>query len=187
MRVNGRSVLRWVKAGLLPAYRTGGGRWRIRRPDLVRFMRDRAMDVPPTLVGGGPARVLIVDDDENHVSAVRAHILDVVPDAEVEVAYEGFSAGLLAAQSRPHLVLLDLVMPGLDGAEVCRRIRRTPALDATTVVVISGVLDDAKRDQLAALGASLCLTKPVEPSALDDLLQRFLPNSEGPDARPDPS
>ncbi len=69
MGVHARSVLRWAKAGLLPAWQTGGGRWRIRPAELRRFMAERGMR-PPAQLAPEPGRIAVVDDDRAYVAAV---------------------------------------------------------------------------------------------------------------------
>ncbi len=169
--VDRRSMHRWVQDGRLVSYRTGGGNYRIRRDDLVAFMEDRGMPLPDDL--RATPRVAIVDDDEAHCRALARRVRRQLPGAEVEVAHDGFSGGMLVADWKPDLLLLDVVMPGLDGFEVCRRIRGKPALDGVAVVVVSGSLDDAVEQRLLGLGADHCLRKPVEPArlarVLDDL------------------
>ena len=143
------------------------------------------MGVPAELVGPQP-RLLVVDDDPEHVAAVRSYVAVARPDIEVEVAFDGFSGGLLVAQHWPQLILLDMAMPGLSGEDVCARIRASRELDASAVVVVSGVLGPSLIARLRALGADACLPKPLEPPQLDALLERFLPAPETPSAHPDP-
>lgn len=176
MGVHARSVLRWIKAGRLSAWQTGGGRSRIRRSDLARFMRSRGMDIPDDLAPSAP-RIAIIDDDPAHVDALRELLEDLRPEAEIRGAPDGFSAGFLLASFRPHLVFLDIVMPGLDGFGVCQEIREQPATAGTVVVVISGVLTPAARQQLGELGADLCLSKPLDPALIRSVLREYLPAS----------
>lgn len=176
MAVHSRSVLRWVKAGLLPAYQTGGGRWRIHRSSLAHFMAERGMAVP-TVLTAGPARIALVDDDERFVAALVETLAELAPGADVRVAHDGFAAGLLLATFRPDLLLLDLVMPGLDGFEVLRRLRTHPDLDQTAVVVISGALNPDARKRFEDLGADRCLAKPINADELDRALTECLGGS----------
>lgn len=173
-----RSVLRWVKAGRIRGYQTGGGRWRIRPDDLRAFMRDRGMRVP-SLLDPGPRRVVIVDDEPHHARAL-AEVVDVlVPGPlEVRVAYDGFTGGLLVASFRPHVLFLDVRMPGVDGFAVCREIRSNPDLDSVAIVIVSGALDDDTRDRLRALGVNRCIDKPVDPELVGRALDDFLVSSK---------
>ena len=173
-----RTVLRWVDAGVLPGYQTGGGRRRVKQADLVAFMRGRGMEIPAELAPRR-TRVAIVDDDRLHVQLLSRMLTDQHPALEVESAADGFAAGALVFSFKPHLIFLDLVMPGMDGFEVCRRIRAEPAFDDVGIVIVTGHLTDAWRQRLAELGADACLVKPLRIKDLDPLLDRFVPEGMG--------
>ncbi len=175
--VDRRTILRWIDGGLIESFQTGGGRNRIRRTDLIRFMRDRGMPVPHEL-DQGPRRVLIVDDDPNHIAAMLRLVKQAFPTAEIRQALDGFSAGLVVQSFMPHVMLLDVVMPGMDGLEVCRRIRSEPELDAVRIVVVTGILDDALEERFLKLGADRCFAKPVDPLALQATLRTFLERAD---------
>lgn len=182
--VDRRTVLRWVDGGLLPSFQTGGGRNRIRTADLVAFMKDRGMPIPPDLEApaprpdSGPRRVLVVDDDPNHVAAMRRLIAFRHPETEVQAATDGFTAGLVVKAFRPHLLFLDIVMPGLDGVEVCRRIRGESDLADVRIAIVSGALTPALEASLRGMGADHFMRKPVDPVALESLLALYLEGAE---------
>ncbi|MCO4770177.1 MAG: response regulator [Deltaproteobacteria bacterium] len=171
--VDRRSMLRWVKAGVLPSYQTGGGRWRIQPDDLVAFMRDRGMAVPAELAPSWPT-VVIVDDDEGFVNALRRVVSARRPDARVLTAMDGFTGGMLVAAERPDLLLLDVQMEGLDGVEVCRRIRADASLGSISIVILSGHLNEELEAELRGLGVLHCLRKPVPPAQIHGLLDKHL-------------
>lgn len=169
-----RTVLRWVDAGVLPGYQTGGGRRRVRRDDLVGFMRGRGMEIPASLRARRD-RVAIIDDDRLNVKTLKRMIGSAYPGMRIEAAHDGFGAGALLFTFRPHLVLLDLVMPGMDGFEVCRRIRAEPDFTDVGVVVVTAHDPEPFRQRLAELGATDVLRKPFRLSQLEPHLQRFVP------------
>ena len=172
--VTPRTVLRWVDAGVLPGYLTGGGRRRIQKGDLIQFMRGRGMALPDEL---RPVRnrVAIVDDDPLHMQTMQRVLRAMAPHLEIRTATDGFSAGALLYSFQPHLVFLDLVMPGLDGFEVCRRIRAEPKLQSCGVVIVTGHSSGPLRRRLTELGADECLIKPFRRAELQPLLARFVP------------
>ena len=180
-------MLRWTKLGILPSFRTGGGRNRIRAPDLVRFMRERRMEVPEALLllvtEPERPRIAIIDDDAQLVNVLRQAIERLRPDAQVGSATDGFSGGLLVSEMRPHVLLLDVVMPGVDGVEVCRQIRGRGELDDVSILIVSGNLNRDVEAQLQALGAAACLPKPLSLTTLRDLLDRYLPAAAAPSRR----
>lgn len=172
--VSPRTVLRWVDAGVLPGFQTGGGRRRVQRSDLIHFMRGRGMVLPADLAPDR-RRVAIIDDDLLHVQTLRRSLQSMAPGLEIRTATDGFSAGALVFSFVPHLVFLDLVMPGMDGFEVCRRIRSEPALESTGVVVVTGHVTAPVEARLLELGADLVVAKPFRRVALEPILERFVP------------
>jgi excisionase family DNA binding protein len=161
------SIINWVNAGRLPAFRTPGGHRRIRREDLARFMRENGIPLPEELRdGSGRSRVLVVDD-EAAIRDVIAESLSHRPTPyEVMVAADGFEAGRLVATFRPDVVLLDLRMPGLDGFQVCRTIKGDSETASTIVIAMTGYHTQETEARIVECGAVRCLSKPIEPSAV---------------------
>lgn len=118
---------------------------------------------------GKPRLVLVVDDDEMIRRLVRA-VLEA-DEFEVAEARDGQTALKLASETRPAVVVLDVMMPGLDGVEVCRRLDH----DQVKVVVLTA-RDDPKLEAEAKLaGADAFLTKPFSPIELLDLVAELMP------------
>ena len=84
----------------------------------------------------------------------------------------------MALSHQPHVMVLDLVMPGVDGFEVFHWVKAEPRLAGMAVVVLNGHLDAAKRERLFALGAKACLDKPVSPELLYTTILPFLPQGQ---------
>lgn len=122
----------------------------------------------------GRVRVLIVDDDGPTRELVRA----LLEDEEMDLfeAGTGEDALELASRHRPHVVLLDIMMPGMDGYEVCRRMRSTPALSSSSIFMLTAKrLPDDRRLGLEA-GADDYLTKPFSPLQLMDTIRSAASN-----------
>ncbi|MBI4511313.1 MAG: response regulator [Deltaproteobacteria bacterium] len=115
-------------------------------------------------------RVLVVDDNENNRDLVKQELEDAGFD--VTPASNGMTA--LSLAGRADLVLLDIMMPGMDGREVCRRLRAGVATSHLPVVMLSAL--DQIKDKLEALdmGASDYVTKPYDPEQLVAKLRRLL-------------
>ena len=161
------SIINWVNAGRLPAFRTPGGHRRIRREDLVKFMRDNGMPIPEELrEGSGRPRVLVVDDEASIREVLSEHLSGRSQPYEVMTAADGFEAGRLVATFRPDVVLLDLRMPGMDGFQVCRTIKADPETSSTVVIAMTGYYTPETEARILECGAMRCLAKPIEPSAL---------------------
>jgi DNA-binding response OmpR family regulator len=103
-------------------------------------------------------RVLVVDDEPNIVRSLR--FLMEREGLEIEVASTGQAAVAALDRAPADLVLLDVMMPELDGFEVCQRIRARPAWRATKIVMLTAKGRDVERDKGLALGADAYVTKP---------------------------
>ena len=113
-------------------------------------------------------RILVVDDD--HDSAESLAMLFQMMGHEVRAAHNGLAAVDLAEAFRPDLIVLDIGMPGLDGYEVCRRIRQHSWGRAAVIAALTGWSRDEDRDRSERAGFDHLLVKPVEPKALEDLI-----------------
>ena len=167
LQVNPSSVNKWVNEGRIPAFRTPGGHRRIKVADLLVFLNEHKMPVPAALEAVAKKRVLFVDDNAKHLDALKRLLKKHA--GRIEAAYEtnGIDALLLMGTFKPHVVVLDIYMPGFDGIEVCRRIKQSPEFKAIDVIVCSGNLSADVEKKAIAAGARACLEKPLE---LDVLL-----------------
>jgi excisionase family DNA binding protein len=174
------SIINWVNAGRLPAFRTPGGHRRIRREDLLRFMRDNGIPLPPELRdGSGRRRVLVVDDEANIRDVLSEHLSGRQEAYEVLTASDGFEAGRLVVTFRPDVVLLDLRMPGLDGFQVCRTIKADPGTASTVVIAMTGYHTPETEARILECGALRCVAKPIEPSVLGGMIDGVFDSGTG--------
>jgi excisionase family DNA binding protein len=169
------SIINWVNANRLPAFRTPGGHRRIRREDLARFMRENGIPLPEELRdGSGRPRVLVVDDEAPIREVIAESLARRTNPYEVTTAADGFEAGRLVATFRPDIVLLDLRMPGLDGFQVCRTIKGDSETASTVVIAMTGYHTVETEARILECGAVRCLSKPIEPSAVGAVLDSVL-------------
>ena len=114
--------------------------------------------------------ILIADDDEG----IRALIETTLesPDCRILLAEDGETALELAHRELPDLIILDWMMPKLNGAELAERLRADPLTAHIPLVLLTGVQDEAHRRHRAALGALTCLVKPFSPLELLELVRR---------------
>ncbi len=111
-------------------------------------------------------RILIIDDDDDLLKYLTKVLSRVDTPVNTMVANNGFEAGRLVQSFHPHVVLLDLLMPGMDGFAVCRTIKQTPASKATRVVAMTGFYDDDNVSRILDAGAETCLCKPFKTETL---------------------
>ncbi len=149
------TVKNWIEAGQLEAFRTPGRHFRVRASELRRFQGAFGFWADTDEV----PRILVVDDQPDFVDLALDALEDLLPGARVEGACGGYEALLRIGSFQPHLLVLDLRMPGLDGFEVCRRVKEAPATKATKIVAMTG-FDDDQAEQLAlTCGADAFITK----------------------------
>jgi excisionase family DNA binding protein len=162
LQVNPSSVKKWVDDGLLAAFRTPGGHRRIRVADLVDFLGAHKMPIPRDLLASARRRVLVVDDDLVVLKAIARGLKRFSDRIDVATSANGIDALVLVGSFQPHVVLLDIFMPGIDGLEVCRRLKKNPETRGVGVIVVSNHLTSALRKKALEAGALQCLEKPVD-------------------------
>lgn len=178
-KVSQQTIIRCFDAGRLGGFRVPGSKFRrIPRADLIKFMKGN--DIPLENLAAyegssvahiadgddhGPRRVLIVDDD--------AQILDLFKDLfagdarfTIKLASTGYDAGMLTESFRPHLIILDFMLPDVNGDVVCQRLRAADHLKNTKVLFVSGVVSQNEIERLTSAGASGFIAKPFDVNAL---------------------
>ncbi|MFH1829582.1 MAG: response regulator [Pseudomonadota bacterium] len=177
-RVSYNTIKNWIKKDLLSAYRTAGGHLRIKADDLRVFCREHGipMDEKATPVR---RKVLIVDDEEAIRIAIHDALSNYPEKLDIYTASDGFEAGTQMESVRPDIVILDLVMPGMDGFKVCQNIRRSEALSHVKIMVLTGFGSDRNMERAQDLGADVCLTKPIDRNSLFQAVEKLLKPRRG--------
>jgi excisionase family DNA binding protein len=160
------TIRKWSDQGLMPAFYTPGGHRRFRRRDLDDFLARSGRAGSP-----GPL-VLIVDDDAGLRKYVRASL-----EAEGYTVREAGSAeeGLAALDEEPpDLILLDVMMPKVDGWEMLRRVQERHDVGAIPVIMFSGRVDE-DAEEAASRGAQAFIGKPFDPESLVESTKQLLP------------
>jgi len=175
------AVVKWIKAGKLKAYRTPGSHYRILPKDFLEFLEKYQMPVPPDFHDKErKKRVLIVDDDPAVVGAISTALEQDEYDYEIASASDGYEAGIQVATFHPDLVILDIMMPELDGFEVCRKIKSDPKTQHIKILVLTGYPDEANIKRMLAYGADKCMAKPLNISELRESVAELLGLAEAP-------
>jgi len=173
--VSPKTIINWIESGHIPAYKTVGGHRRIKQTDLIAFMNKQGIPVPE---GGEPVdvrkRILVVDDDPIIVETIVQSLEEDEHDYEVVSASDGFEAGLQVNHFRPHLMILDIMMPDIKGYEVCRKIKNDERTKDTQIIVLSAYLDDEKFKKMKEYGADVCFSKPLPLPQLKKEVARLL-------------
>lgn len=167
------TAIRWIDSGELPAYRTPGGRRRVTAEDLRDFFARHKIPVEGELAR--PRPLVLVVDDEALVLRSASRELTKVDRYDIVTTTSGYEALLLVGERAPQLVVLDIVMPGIDGYEVLASIKRNPATKNTQVLAVTGNLTEAVKQRVMALGAVDCLAKSEAFGNLPKIVEQIVP------------
>lgn len=162
--VSPSTVLVWIDQGKLHAHRTPGKHRRVSREVLVAFMREHGMPIPRELT----SRLLVIDDDPAFLRTVQRVLKRRAPQLIVETANGAIDGLLKVGTWRPDAVLLDAYMPGMDGVEVCKRLRASPETANILVVALTGRPSPELAAAFRKAQAVACLVKPLD---LEELLK----------------
>ena len=171
-RISQQTIIRCFDAGRLEGFRVPGSRFRrIPRQSLVKFMKENK--IPLDAIESGKRKVLIVDDD--------AEIIELIVDVlsrdgrfETKTASSGYEAGMATQQFRPELILLDYMLPDVNGNVVCQTIRKNPEFENIRIIIVSGVVKQEEIAQLLKSGAQDFIRKPFDVAELMDKITSVL-------------
>ncbi len=176
--VSRTTVYRWIIGGHLKAYSLPSGHFRVKPDDLAEFCR--AFSMPNVMeVGtrrkavGDKLNVLIADDHPDVVLLLRKITERYLPDAAIHEAINGVDTVIAVGTIQPQLMLLDIMMPGMDGFAVLQELLRRPELAHSKVLVVSAYEPFDRVEELARLNPQIvaCVRKPVSVEALGRSLQ----------------
>jgi excisionase family DNA binding protein len=167
-KLSQQTVIRCFDSGRLRGYRVPGSRFRrIPRDALIQFMKEH--NIPLDQLEMGKTRVLVVDDDPAIVEML-VELLERDGRFEVQTAATGFDAGLKTREFRPDAIVLDFMLPDINGNAVCRSIRSDESLRDVKIIIVSGVIDREHVDRLLADGADDFIQKPF---SIEQLVMRI--------------
>jgi len=163
--VTHHSIKNWIKQGLIKASRTPGGHYRILEEDLDAFRED--YDMFPREKGSTKKRVMVVDDDPDALALMENILTDDGFDLiKVSNATE---VGLKAAQLSPDLILLDFLMPEINGFEVCKALRDNELTRSTPIMAVTCLTKESDIERIFECGADEYLPKPFR---VEQLLEK---------------
>ncbi len=168
-KLSQQTIIRCFDSGQLSGFRVPGSKFRrIPRAALIEFMKSNG--IPLDGLDDDRIRVLVVDDDPDIVE-LFTDVLDADPRFEVTAATTGYDAGVQTQQFRPDVIVLDFMLPDINGNVVCRTIRENPDLNKIKILIISGMVNPAEVDQLMQAGADDFIKKPFN---IEKVLERIL-------------
>ena len=167
-KVSQQTIIRCFDNGQLKGFRVPGSRFRrIPREQLYKFMKDNG--IPTDALESGKRKVLLVDDDVELVE-LMTKVLEEDGRFEVRIANNGFDAGMMVKEYRPDMIVLDVMLPDINGKEVCHRVRADTSLEDVRILCISGMIEEDKIQELRLSGADDFLHKPFD---IEELIDRM--------------
>jgi excisionase family DNA binding protein len=161
-KVSSKTIINWIDAGYIKAYKTVGGHRRIKKEDLDQFLKEKGMPLPEEAkTTEERKKILVVDDDKIIVETIVQALEEDEFGYEMISASDGFEAGLQVNHFKPDLLILDIMMPDINGYEVCQKIKSSPETKDTKIIVLSAYLDDDAFNQMKEYGADACFSKPL--------------------------
>lgn len=166
-KVSQQTIIRCFDSGRLKGFRVPGSRFRrIPREALIAFMKDNG--IPTDNMDSGKRKVLVVDDDPEIVE-LFVDVLERDGRFEVKTASTGYDAGMITQEFLPELIILDYMLPDVNGNVVCRTLRQRPEFEHTKIIIVSGVVNQDEINDLLKSGADDFVKKPFN---IEKLIQR---------------
>lgn len=167
-KVSQQTIIRCFDAGKLQGFRVPGSRFRrIPRESLIKFMKEN--DIPLDLLDSGRRKVLVVDDDPEIVE-LMVDVLERDGRFDVRTAGSGYDAGVMTQEFQPDIIILDYMLPDVNGNVVCKTIRQNPAFEHMKIIIVSGVVNPDEVSLLIDAGANEFLQKPF---SIDELVGKM--------------
>lgn len=171
-KISQQTVIRCFDDGRLKGFRVPGSKFRrVPRAELIAFMKSN--QIPIESLDTGKRRVLIIDDDRE-ISELLVDILGRDNRFEVKAVSNGFDAGAMSKEFKPDILLLDYMLPDINGTVVCERVRNDPYLAHTKIIIISGAASAAEIEKFKQAGADDFIKKPFDLNKLVDRMVELL-------------
>ncbi len=170
--ISQQTIIRCFDSGRLEGFRIPGSRFRrIPRDNLVKFMKENGIPLDNlNAEKNGKIKVLIVDDDVEIVELL-VDVLSRDGRFEIQTAGSGYEAGLKTEQFHPDVIILDYMLPDVNGNVVCRTIKSNPNFENIQIIIVSGVANPEEVQDLLNAGAAEFIKKPFN---IADLINRIL-------------
>lgn len=167
------TVIKWVADGRLKASITPGGHRRIPREHLLAFLKEHGYAVPPELRSTRKT-ILIVDDDPAVCRMIQRAFKDYAAQVRTESLSSGIDALVEMGKNPPDLVILDVVMPVVDGASLCASLKANPATQNVKIMAITGKRIPEKKLSYIRENTHAFFEKPFEAAKLREAAMRLL-------------
>ncbi len=171
-KVSQQTIIRCFDSGRVDGFRVPGSKFRrIPRQSLIQFMKEH--NIPQDKLDTGKKRILIVDDDAEIVELL-VDVLSRDGRFELKTATSGYEAGVKTQSFLPDLILLDYMLPDINGNVVCRTIKSNPDFKNIKIIIVSGVINQDEIDELLGFGAEGFIKKPFDNIELTNKIEQTL-------------
>lgn len=164
-RVDPPTITQWFNEGKLRYFLVPGGHPRLLHSDLEKFLAEQHLPEPDWDKTDEKFRVLVIEDDPDMLEII-GDLLREEPSLDIRKEDNGFNAGLMIANWHPDLILLDFVMPGLSGFDVCRKIREHADTKDISVLALTSLSTFENKKAVMNSGVSDFLGKPFHSEVL---------------------
>lgn len=168
LMVSPATVRQWAVKGSLKALTTPGGHRRFKMSDIKLFAHQQKITL--NIEDDESIAILIVDDDVQF----SGYLAELLPSFDhrikVGIAHDGFEAGKLIHSFNPDIILMDLMMPTMDGFETCKRIKEDPQTSNIRIICMTGFGSEENTTRILELGAEACLMKPIDEKILEQII-----------------
>mgnify|MGYP000033777351 CR=1 FL=1 len=185
LNVSRQAVNQWIDKGYIESYRTPGGHRRVARRDLITFLNSRGIPVPPELEENGAPEarptgldLVLIDDDVDFLLLLEQALKEMLPHARVRKYNSGLDGLIAIGSERPQLLLLDMKMPGLDGAEVVRRLKNNELTQDLPIIVVTAYDDSPTLQAARKLSVEQVIPKSHPLMEIAKEVVRFLGESQ---------
>ncbi len=170
------TIKNWIRNGEITAIQTPGGHWRIPRDTFLIFMEKFNAPATPTDTNASEHRILVIDDEESAHELVVGALNVHYPDCEVHSAHDGYSGLIDIGRLQPNLVILDIMMPDINGLEIIRRLKAvdSPLPNAKIIAITAASDRPLVIRRIHQSGIEALLFKPLDINALIDAVRNSL-------------
>ncbi len=170
MMVSPATVRQWAANGKLEALTTPGGHRRFRLSDIISFAEKKGLILNTEEESDQSIAILIADDDIQFANYLKEFIKNIDDRIKVKIADDGFEAGRLVHTFFPEMILMDLMMPTMDGFETCKSLKSDPKTEKIRIIAMTGFGSKENQNRIKTLGAEDCLLKPIN----EDILKNHI-------------
>ena len=163
----------WIESGQLESTQSTDGSRVVDQKILLNYLRANKKSIPAELEKSGKPKLLIVEDDEDVIDFSTEVVKHLPYKVKVQIATTGYTAGIKVVKFKPDIVILDIMLPGINGFEVCGLIRQELGKDVK-VLAVTGYYSDENWKKIMAAGADQFLPKPIILNDLEKILVEFL-------------